>query len=56
MFDDIELSDTAKMIAWSIGYTGAAVAFTYLMYKSFACMVGKAVASELVKAGVIAVL
>ncbi len=51
-----DLSDQAKYWAIVIGYVGACIGLTYLMYKCFAAMVGKAVATELVKAGVIAVL
>jgi len=50
------LSDEARYWAIIIGYVGACIGLTYLMYKAFAVMVGKAVATELIKAGVIAVL
>lgn len=54
VFDN--LSDEAKVWAMWIGYLGVCVGVSYLMYKAFAVMVGKAVATELVKAGVVAVL
>lgn len=54
VFDN--LSDEAKIWAMWIGYLGVCIGVSYLMYKAFAVMVGKAVATELIKAGVIAVL
>jgi len=54
VFDN--LSDEAKIWAMWFGYLGICIGISYLMYKWFALMVGKAVAAELVKAGVIAVL
>lgn len=54
VFDN--LSDDAKAWAFWIGYLGVCIGISYIMYKAFAVMVGKAVATELVKAGVIAVL
>lgn len=51
-----ELSDNAKLVAWSIGYVGVCVGICYVMYKWLAAMVGKAVVAELIKAGVVTVL
>lgn len=50
------LSDKAKLVAWSIGYVGICVGICYVFYKWLAAMVGKAVVAELIKAGVITVL
>lgn len=50
------LSDEAKLVAWSIGYVGICVGICYVLYKWLAVMVGKAVVTELIKAGVITVL
>lgn len=50
------LSDEAKLVAWSIGYVGICVGICYVLYKWLAAMVGKAVVTELIKAGVITVL
>ena len=54
VFDN--LSDEAKIWAMWFGYLGICIGISYLMYKWFAVMVGKAVAAELIKAGVITVL
>lgn len=54
VFDN--LSDEAKAWAFWIGYLGVCVGISYIMYKAFAVMVGKAVATELIKAGIITVL
>lgn len=50
------LSDEAKYAAILMGYLGACVVLTYVMYKWFAVLVGKSVVAELVKAGIITVL
>ncbi len=50
------LDDNIKMTLYAIGYVGACLALSYAMYKVFAAMVGKAVASELIKAGIVTVL
>ncbi len=50
------LSDNAKMVAFSIGYAGACIGICYVLYKWLAAMVGKAIVTELIKAGVVTVL
>lgn len=50
------LSDEAKMWAYSIGYVGVCIGVCYIMYKWLAVLIGKSVAAELIKAGVITVL
>lgn len=50
------LSDEAKTIAFSIGYVGACVCICYVMYKWLAKLVGKAIVTELIKAGIVTVL
>lgn len=51
-----DLNDNVKLTLYAIGYVGACLALSYAMYKVFAAMVGKAVASELIKAGIVTVL
>lgn len=50
------LSYEAKQALFWVGYIGACVGITYLMYKWLAVLFGKAVVAELVKAGVVTVL
>ena len=51
----IELSDKAKFWVVMLGYTGVAIGVTYLMYLGFAKMIGRQVAKELLKAGIITI-
>lgn len=51
-----ELSDDVKFWLTMLGYTGGTIVLCLWMYKWFAKMIGVAVAKELVKAGVVAVL
>ena len=51
-----ELSEDVKFWLLMLGYTGGTLVLCYWMYKWFAAMIGVAVAKELVKAGIIAVL
>lgn len=54
VFDN--LSYEAKQALFWVGYIGACVGITYLMYKWLAVLFGKAVVAELIKAGVVTVL
>lgn len=51
----VKLSDTVKAYLVMFGYCGGVLVLTLGLYKIFATMVGKAVAKELLKAGIIAV-
>lgn len=53
--ENFELSETAKMWAWAVGYTGVAIVVTAVCYHVFAKMIGVEVAKALVKAGVVAI-
>lgn len=52
---NIKLSDEAKFWVVLLGYTGVAIGVTYLMYLGFAKMIGREIAKELLKAGIIAI-
>ncbi len=50
------LSYEAKQAAFWLGYIGICAAISYVMYKWLATLFGKAVITELIKAGVVTVL
>lgn len=50
------LSYEAKQCLFWLGYIGICIGVTYAAYKWLACLFGKAVVAELVKAGVVTVL
>lgn len=50
------LAENVKIATEIIGYTGATIVISYLLYKWFASLIGKAIVHELIKAGIVAVL
>lgn len=50
------LTEKAKIAGEIIGYTGMTIIISYVVYKWIGACIGKAIAKELIKAGIVAVL
>lgn len=50
------LVESVKIATEIIRYTGVTIVISYLLYKWFATIIGKAIVKELIKAGIVAVL